>query len=477
MARSTITSDEAIDLLWRKGLLHWKLDSTQKELYECFHNAKNKITVFGASRRVGKSYLLCLIAIEACIKRSNTIVKFAAPKQKDVRSIIRPLIRQITSDCPDDLKPEFKTQETLYRFPNGSEIQLAGTDNGRAESIRGGESHLCIVDEAGFCDDLSYVVKSILLPTTTTTKGKIILASTPPKSAAHDFVKFMREAEYKGSFVKKTIFDNPRLSKDDIDEIIREYGGTDNVDFQREYLVKVITDENYAIVPEFTEELQDRIVREWPRPPFYDCYVSMDLGFKDFTVVLFAYFDFKSNKLIIEDEYVINGQKMTTDKLATSIKIKEAVIFKDQITGEQREPHLRVSDNNLIVINDLYQLHGLLFSPTRKDEADAARNQMRMLLAQERIIINPKCKTLIMHLKTGVWNKSKKSYERSPDGSHADAVDSLIYLVRNVQFTKNPYPSNFGMGSMFDRFQMRKDSKVDGAVSQGIQKMLNIKKQ
>lgn len=228
----------AVAILWNQGILTWKLDSVQKELYKTFQDAATKTIVWSCSRRLGKSYCLCVIAVEKCLQKPNTIIKFIAPTQKHVKMIIRPLLKQIFQDCPSELRPDFRTADNIYRFDNGSEIQLAGTDAGHAETIRGGDAHLCIIDEAGFCDDLKYIINSILIPTTTTTHGKIILSSTPPKLITHEFVEYMEEAEKKGNFIKKTIYDGlrARIKQDMIDEIVDELGGVDSPDFRREYL-------------------------------------------------------------------------------------------------------------------------------------------------------------------------------------------------------------------------------------------------
>jgi hypothetical protein len=434
-------------MLWNRGVLTWKLDATQKQLYDCYAKAKYKTVVWSCSRRLGKSYTLCVLAIEACIKKPNCVVKYVAPQQKMVKTIIRPLLREILSDCPPELMPEFKTIDNVYRFPNGSEIQLAGNDAGHAESLRGGASDLCVVDEAGFCDDLSNLVGSILLPTTTTTKGKVVLASTPPKNQDHDFNAYIEKAELHSTYIKKTIYDNPRLSAHDIQDIIDEYGGENSIEFRREFMCENITDENTAVVAEFTEQVEKDTVKEWPRPPFYDYYVSMDLGFQDLTVVLFGYYDFRHAKIIIEDELVLNGIKLTTDFLAKEIKRKEEELLPvNKQSGEQKRPYMRVSDNDLIVINDLHRLHGLTFLATEKDNSEAALNHMKIMIHGRNIIIHPRCKTLIRHLKRATWNKTRKSYARSAENGHYDAIDALKYLVRNIVYSKNPYPANYGIG-------------------------------
>lgn len=465
-----ITREQAIRSLWRKATIHWKLDPNQMDMYKLATKSQHSIVVIGSSRQLGKSYFLCTLAIETCLKKPNVIVKYVAPKVKDVRRFTAPLIRDICSDAPEDLIPKYRSNEHVFRFSNGSEIQLAGTDNGHAESIRGNRAHLCIIDEAGFCDDLSYIVNSILLPTTTTTNGKIVMASTPPKSADHEFMNFMREAEINGAFIKKTIYDNPRLTKDAIDRLAKAAGGVDSVDFKREYMVEIITSIDDAIVPEFNKELKSKVVKEWPRPPFYDIYLGMDIGFNDLTVVLLAYYDFRAAKVIIEDEIVFGGRQLVTDTLASEIKRKEALLFTTP-GGGQKPVLLRVADdNNPILLNDLATKHSITFVPSLKDNAEAALNNMRLLIKNEQIIINPRCVTLISHLQNGIWNKSRTSYSRSSDKGHADAIDALKYLCRAINFTKNPYPAGYdlNLGSSFYTTEGPKPTEFEQKLQQSI---------
>lgn len=461
-----LTPKDARIALWHKGILSYKLHKAQQEIYDFVEQSKDKTVVISSSRRLGKSFLLCLYAIEQCLKKDNVVVKYVAPQQQMIKTILRPIMREVLKDCPPELRPDYKTNDKLYRFPNGSEIQLAGTDSGHAESLRGGSSDLCIVDEAGFCSDLQYIVQSILIPTTTTTEGKIILSSTPPKTPDHEFVAFIREAEHKGTLMKKVIYDNPLITPTQINDIIRAFehvGGINSVEFRREYLCEIIVDQDEAIVPEFNDALQKEIISDWKRPPRFDVYTAMDLGFKDLTVVLFAYYDFRNSKLIIEDELVMKGVKMTTDVLASSIKNKEATLWVNKLTNDIQKPLLRISDNNLIVLNDLQRLHNLSFMPTSKDHKDAALNNMRMYLAQRKVVINPRCRTLILHLKNGTWNKARTTYDRSVDAGHYDAIDALMYLVRNVNWAKNPYPAGFDFvkdDTLFDYNQSLKEDTI-----------------
>jgi hypothetical protein len=445
--KPALTAKDAIRELWSRGVLTYKLHPVQQKMLASYLSRDNKITVISCARRLGKSYLLCILAVEKCIQQPMAIVKYICPTKKQVKTVVQPIMDEIFKDCPPEMKPEFKYNDYMYVFPNGSQIQLAGTDGGHHESLRGGKSDFWIVDEAGFCDELKYVVRSILAPTALTTGGRGIIASTPSKSTDHDFIEhFLKPAEFKDELIKYTIHDNPLITQKDIQDVIDSFPlGEKDPEFRREYLCEVINGGDLSIVPEFTVEIQADVIKELRRPPFYDAYVSMDIGFKDLTVVLFGYYDFKNAVIVIEDELAMDGAVLLLDKFAATVKQKEAALWTSPLSGEFRPPYIRVSDNNMpIVLNNLTFYHNLTFIPTAKDNKEAALNTLRMKIANRQIFINPRCKTLIYHLRNGNWTKNKKEFARSPDAGHYDAIDSLIYFVRNVQETKNPYPAGYG---------------------------------
>lgn len=433
--------------LWRIGNLSWKIRPHQREIYDLFTNSKEKINTLLISRRFGKTYLLALKAIETCLQTPNVIVKFVAPTKSQVNQILRPIIRDILSDCPADLKPELKTQDWVYYFPNGSEIQLAGSEAGHYNRLRGGSSWIAIVDEAQDVTDLGEVIQSVLLPTTLTTKGKILLAGTPPKNADHDFISYIEKAEFNKTLVRKTVYDNKSLTKEDITLLENELGGKDSEAFRRELLCELIKDPTTSVIPEFTKELKKKLVVEWTKPQFYTPYIGMDIGFDDLTVVLFGYYDFRADKVIIEDELVVNGLELHLDKLAKAIIDIEFKLWTNQLTNETIKPHIRVSDIEPIVTHELsrWSDNQLTFINADKRDKNASINFLRMMLSQERIIIHPRCETLVRHLENVRWASSKnhETFARSADNGHFDAVDALRYMLRSIDYRKNPYPVNY----------------------------------
>jgi hypothetical protein len=449
---SNLSKKEIIAELWRRAELSWLLDSNQKKMYELYDTTTHRTLTWLLARRSGKTRTLCIIALIQCLRNPKSIVKFISPTKLQAKTNALTLFRDVLESCPDHIKPEYKKNEYTYYFPNGSELHLAGSDSGHAEKLRGSSSHLSIIDEAQDVNDLEYIVKSILLPASLTTNGKIIISGTPPKASEHDFLKFIEDAEFKGTLTRKTIYDNPRLTPELIEEMKIELGGERSEAFRRECLCEIIKDATTSVLPEFTPDLEKEIVKEWPRPPFFDAYVSMDLGYNDLTAVVFGYYDFRAGKIVIDDELVMDftQPENTIVKLAKEIRNKESNLWIDHITNEVRKPYLRVSDINHIVTSEIYKVSNreLHFSVPPKDDNDAAINTLRVMLAAKKIIIHPRCVNLIRHLRNVKWaGTAKKNFARSAENGHYDLVDALKYLIRSVVYTKNPYPGTYDLNT------------------------------
>jgi len=447
----TLSKQEKRAELWRRGILHWKCHSVQKEMYDIFTNAPAYSTMYWLlARQSGKSWLLAILALEQALKKPNSVIKLLTDTKVHVESIFEPLFKKILKDCPEDVKPEYKKQKYIYYFPNGSQIQLAGSDNGHYEKLRGQTSDLVLIDEAGFCNKLKHIVKSVLFPTLTHTRGKLVLATTPAEEPDHESYRFQEKAEMKGTLTKKIIYDNPLLDQDQIDRIIEECGGTESVDFRREYLCERIRDEDNTVFPEFDTELENKIVRDdWVKPPFYDTYVGMDVGFKDFTAVIFAYYDFRNDKIIVEDEIVLKGKDFVLEELGEMINKKEQDLWTNPLTNEVCRPKVRVSDVDYIVINEISKKTNgsIAFTVTRKDDPGAAINNLRSLIAGEKIIIHPRCINFIRHIRNCQWYSTgnKLKFARSADNGHYDTIDAAKYMVRYISFNQNPYPPGYQM--------------------------------
>jgi hypothetical protein len=407
--------------------------------------AKGKKYVINSSRRLGKSYFLCAYAIEFAIQHPNAQIKFASETQRSVKKIIIPLFRQLLETCPKNLKPKFKAHDGVFEFANGSEIHIAGAAMDQADSLRGTACDLAIIDEAGFVDELAYLVDSVLLPQTLTRPhAKIIMASTPSRTPDHPFVsKYMLQAMESGSYSKYTIYDNPLLTPETIEEFKIEAGGEETTTWRREYLAEVVTEKERAIFPEATvDELMTKMVYEVRRPAYYIPITAVDLGYLDFTGILFGYYHFGLAKIVIEDEILINR--------ATSHDIVQLILAKERELWGPNAPRMRVVDGPALVIADMNETHRFNCRSPEKSDLSANVNRVRMDLSAENFIFHPRCTKTLAQLKFAVWDSNRKTFSRNSGGGHWDLAAALIYLAKHIDRVTNPTPAGYGWDSFAD---------------------------
>jgi hypothetical protein len=467
-----ISRERAIELLWEQGVLDWKLTEAQREIKKGILEDSNRTSVVLCSRRLGKTYLVLSMATEICLKKSFAIVKYAFPKQNMAKKMLMPVFRKLFDDCPSYLKPEFMVAEKVWRFPNGSEIQISGTDAGGFDNLRGGDADLCIVDESGFCDDLTYGVRSVLSPSTKITKARTILVSTPSRHEGHEFIQdWVLPYQAENRIKVFTIYDNPNFNAEAIKEAEDEYPlGVLDPMFQREYLCHIIRSTDNSILPSFNNTAESEIVKsDYVRPVYYDPYVSFDIGGVDLTAILFGYYDYENACLVIEDELIADGST-NTEILAAQIKEKERTLWENPLDKSQIDPYMRVIDtNNKILATDLLKLHGLLFTPVKKDKKQAAINALDVAIARRQIVIHPRCTHLLYHMKFAMWNNAQTDFKKLKDspsgkirGGHADALAALIYMHRSIIKSKNPFPSGYNVPSGSNYFKSLKTPMSSG---------------
>lgn len=426
---------------WLRGRLDYKLHVGQVLIRTKYRKVKTQLFVGECSRQFGKSFLEVVEALEVAIKKPKAKIKIATAFHTDLVEFIIPAFDKVLEDCPLELAPVYKQQQSKYVFPNGSQIKLIGLDR-KPNGLRGTVIDLIILDEAGFISNLNYIYKSVIIPATTHRPDcKILVFSTPPSTPAHEFLDYVQKAELEGGYCKFTIYDNPMVDAETIKRLMSESGGANSTTWKREYLCLHITDEDLAIIPEWNDQHEQDVKRD-EYFPFYQKYVGMDLGVSDNTAVIFGYYEFLKARLIIEDEYIINGPQMTTEILQKDIKFKESELWgTDFSTGIKPT---RISDNNNpLLIQDLSILHGIHFMPTTKERLNEMVNTVRMIVKEGGVVINPRCRNLVGCLKYGVWEPKRDKFSRSKVYGHFDALAALIYLIRNLNRSSNPIPHDF----------------------------------
>lgn len=462
----TYSDDDLIRERWNRGRLNYKLHAGQMKIERAFAAKKNQLFVGELSRQFGKTFWMIKKSLEKAFRKKRSKIKIGTAFQTDLLEFILPAFEVVMEDCPDDIRPIWKSHQSKFYCPTTrSEIKLVGLDR-KPNGMRGNVLDMIGLDEAGFMSRLDYLYKSVIIPATTHRPDcDIIVFSTPPDTPAHEFLDYVQKAEYEGCYLKLTIYDNPMVDETTIARLMAESGGANSTTWRREYLCEHITDANLAIISDWCDEY----VKEVPRDiyyGFYHKYVNMDLGVRDHTAATFGYFDYLKAQYIIEDEFVINGPSMNTKILQAHLKHKEMSNWADNYTFNIQDPEkiqdqeidhidacysqnrpkvlLRVSDNNNpLLLQDLSLLHGLHFVPTDKGRLNEMVNTVKIRVRSGGLIVNPKCKQTKGSLKYGVWDKHREKFAESKVYGHFDALAALIYGVRNLNVTTNPIPYDF----------------------------------
>lgn len=482
----------ALAELWRKGEAWTVLldegqpgckDGGQQGWVSRFEAAPSlSSSVWKIARQRGKSYAAIFGAGEQYAQRTpGAIIRYLGQTGDSAESILEPTLKQVFDVLEwvdESLLPEpYRTTSKIgtdITWDNGATLVWSGTDNDTFRRQRGPRTHRLLLDESGFYPKLPDV-EAALLPSLQTTGGKALYTCSPPLSPGHEFEARYLAARLDGLAEHDDVYGNPRLSAEDVKNLIAREASRLGVSpeefvqstyWLREYMSLTVIEEMRAVVPSWTEAREKTVVGEWQRPKFFDAYEGGDWGFGDPHGWVFGYWDFEAALLVIEDELWL--PRCNTQKLADAVKTKERELYgaekwEGRLYGLQtapelltslsstpflleaargdapRQPFLRVGDDDLLVLADLHQLHGLSVCPTRKDNPALAANEFDILVRNNQVRIHPRCKRLIKECASTLWNKQRTDWERTSDG-HGDVLKAAHYMLRNVMRHRDPRP-------------------------------------
>lgn len=478
---------------WDAGNLRWKLDPSQQLIHDQIYTSHATVKssahrVFGldVSRQSGKDFLMSVIAVQTCLRRRcPTRIPYAAPTKDTVHELLVPTIEAIFQDCPPELLPHeikkgtFRTNAKELTWTWGARIVLVGVDL-HPDWLRGPATYAFMFTEPAFVDNLQDVMESVIMPQLLTQQeGFGIMASTPPVTPGHAWSqKYIPNFQKRGMYAKRVIDDCPRFSPEQIEAFVDELGGRKSTRVRRELYCEHIIESTLAVVPEF-QDVEKEVVTEdgFERPPMYrDTYVSIDPGFDHCTGIVGGYYDMALDTVMIEWDWCESRRNST--EVARALKAREWQMWgrppkkPDRLTDEAWKTELemiraimypgiqirpspvqshrdgqirtntfkRVSDTDSRLIADLSTEHGIVVSPTDKDDASTALNNFRIKLQALKYRIHPRCTNLRAHLAQGTWNKNRTKIAESSDGGHFDTIPCAVYLNRNMVWGKNPNP-------------------------------------
>lgn len=454
---------EAIAALWRRELPTLALldsgrpgcaDGGQLGWVQRFR-AHHKPGVWMISRQRGKTFAGLVDDIQLCMEIPGAIVRFAAKTAKSAKGIILPSLTTILEHCPPDIRPRIDEGSGSLVFRNGSRLVWAGVDAEQFDRLRGPRAHRLHFTEVGFWDaaDLERV-ESALIPQLQTTGGQVLYESSPAESPGHPFIKRYHDALSHGRAEWDTIEGNPRLTSERIVDILSseaERLGMTLDEFRvsslcrREYYAEIVTEETRAALPGWTPERAQRQVVDSPMPPYFDGLVGLDWGGAtgDPHAALFAHLE--GQTVVVDDEIEVRGIPMAG--FAELCKEKERALWgasrwdgtllglkdfkRDNIppwlverisAKAPRQPYLRTCDNDEPLMLELYTQCG--YATVKADRHDKAIwvDYLDAKIRKGEVRINPRCKRLLEQMASGLWNKTRSSWERTAK-DHNDLID------------------------------------------------------
>ncbi len=447
-----------IRMAWKTGMLAYRLRNGQKKARQKGIEVFSKFLKFylECTRRFGKSSYGLSWLSEDAIQHPGGVSAFFAPVKEGLKDYIQPIITETFKDCPEDLRPTLDSSLTLV-FPNGSKIIFRGSNNQQHRTKRGNAFRRVYIDEGRDVDDLDNLVDSVVIPSLFSGEGRLMIGSTPADTEDHPLHAIKQAAEREGWYFHFTIMDAHRYDPLDFPLARIELWKKetkDTVAWEREYMARWVKDPTKIIIPEWNDAFAVRVPRD-EYFPWYQKYDALDSGVTDKTAGILGYYDFRNARLVIEGEFVLQGEEVRTDRIAHQLKALEVSLDYQAEHDRTHDSYKRLApnqkiyrrvadNNNLILVQDLNALYGLDFYPTTKDELAAMINMARLWIQAGRVLVSPDCPELLGCLNNAIWDKNRKELAKSKVYGHFDALMALVYLIRNVDTATNPIPLFFG---------------------------------
>jgi hypothetical protein len=442
------TREEAIAYSWKLGRLNYRRRSTQKFLKAAIEKAKliSRKIYFETTRRLGKSSEMLMMFTEHCLEKPSWKAGFFAPVKDGLLDYIEPIIQKTYEECPDDSRPVFNRQRFILEFPNKSSIIFRGSNNQQHRIRRGQEFHEAGIDEARDVDSLDSLVDSVVMPALFSAEGGYLyLSSTPADTRSHPLYRYRQLAEAEGWLIRLTIWDAHRMDPDVYTEerinewkreTLKSVDGDDK--WKREYECEWVVNKSRAAVPEW-KGAYVRPVKKDPYYAFYDRYIGIDWGYKDYTAVGFGSYLYREAVLQVESELMFSGTDVRADRIAEAID-RQAV----KLWGDGWKATMVSDSADPILINEINVHPRMSFVPVHKAETlDAMLNQFRQLVNQGKILVSPECAMTIHCLANAVWDEKRDKLDQDVFARHFDHLMQLVYLTRNVDFNHNPIPPDY----------------------------------
>lgn len=385
---------------------------------------RHRFRVICVGRRGGKTTLASEeIKGKGLYTQAN--IAYIAPTYQQARDIIWETLKK-------ELKPitvsinESRLEIKIRNLKNGeSMITLRGWES--IESLRGQSFDMLVIDEVAMMRNFWALWQEVIRPTLTDRKGEVMFISTP-KGFNHFYELYnmeLKDKDYKSFHF--TSYDNPHLSKEEIDKSRAEITETR---FQQEYMADFKKVEG-LVYKEFdrTRHLYENL----PENVHFEKLGGVDFGFTNPCAVVHIHKD-PNGLYYIDSEYYQTGR--------TESQIADYVLsckFNKVYPDPENPSAIALLAQKGVNIREVTK---------NKDSIKNGINKVRDLFKQNKLLINKRCVNLIGELESYCYPDSIDGMNESEnpikENDHLlDATRYVIYMeniVRNRIIQEKPAP-------------------------------------
>ena len=298
----------------------------------------------------------------------------------------------------------------IITLPNGSEIIFLGLDDEtKLLSISG---ITCVFVEEVF-EVPKDIVEQLNLRLRGGSKNKQILAAWNPININSWLYSFTKNLPEDAIYIHSTFRDNPFLDAQYIKQLESLYK-------TNPAKARVFCDGEWGVNPE------GLVLTNWTKQEFdpmelaqtLEHRAGMDLGWVDKSAIIDSLYDRENKTIYVFNEFYKSGCQLS--ELAT--KIKEMNLQKCKIRVDAAEPRSI----------QYFKNEGINATPCSKGN-DSVKAGL-MFLQDHKIIVHPKCTSLITELENFSYIKSKITGEWTDDTTHefSHAIDALRYAYSDI---------------------------------------------
>lgn len=353
-------------------------------------------------RRSGKTDLIAELFIED-IEDNGKDCMYCALVQSQAIDIFWPkLVERL--DGNKDWHPNMARHEYKH-LPSNAVISLKGFDM-HENRLRGNAKRIIALDEYAFCKDPG-IVRRIFIPMLADYDGKLIYSSSP--NGKNHFYQLVERAKQDSGFFTTncTMFDNPFISSQGRDSLLKEYSGTDDPLYRQEVLGEFVVLEGMA----FALPQDSYVCKRWDDADLEHSYHwrGVDHGYSpDPTAALWLAYNRKKGHWLIYNEY-----KRSRLLIADHAKVINGL-----------EPYHYVgsySDVDPQLIAE-YEAVGLSMSPAAKHDKNARILRLVTALKTGQLKIATNCVELLKEMQNYYWEQDGNDH----------LIDSLNYVKNNA---------------------------------------------